>query len=112
MAGPLKETTLRSTMKKRSGFRVEKAAVTKLAETINAHITQVVDRAGALVEMQGRRTVQLADVKRALSDVETTSATKQPGKATPAEVFSILEGYSLEQLGSLAKQIEQSLKAE
>jgi histone H3/H4 len=109
ISGPLRVTTLKKYMKAQTELRVDADAVEHLAEQVNARLQRVVDRAAVLAEMQGRSTVLLRDVERAIEDVGKDGGTTGPPERTPEEVFAILEGYDIDQLSALARQLEASL---
>ena len=108
-SGPLRVTTLKKYMKAQTGLRVDADAVEHLADQVNARVQRVVDRAAVLAEMEGRSTVLLRDVERAIEDVGRDRGASGLPERTPEEVFAIVEGYDIEQLSALARQIEASL---
>jgi histone H3/H4 len=108
MAEPVKDSAIRTYIKERTNLRVETEAVNLLVTHLTAKTERIVDRAAALVEMEGRSTLQLRDMERAIEQVDSTSS---DGKdQTPEKVFQVVEGYTVEQLGELARRIEESLK--
>ena len=108
MAEPVKDSAIRTYIKERTSLRVEQEPVDRLVQHLTAKIERIVDRAAALVEMEDRSTLQLRDVERAIEDVDSGGSNgKDP---TPEKVFTILDGYTVEQLGDVARRIEESLK--
>lgn len=107
MTEPVKETTLRDYIKEKTGLRVEGAAVEGLVKWATEQIGRIVERAAALVEMQGKTTLQNADMQQAIEEIGSggSDGTEQ----SPEKVFEVIEKYGLEQLGELARRVEQSL---
>lgn len=108
MAEAIKDTALRTYIKDRTNLRVEQEPVDLLVRHITAKIERIVDRAAALVQMQERSTLQLRDMERAIEEVD--SAPSDGKDETPEKVFQVVEDYNVEQLGELARRIEESLK--
>ncbi len=109
ISGPLRVTTLKKYMKAQTELRIDVDAVEHLAAQVNARLQRVVERAAVLAEMQGRSTVLLRDVERAIEDAGKDRDGAGLPEGTPKEVFAILEGYGIDQLSALARQIEASL---
>ena len=107
---PLRITTLKKFMKSQTALRVDANAVDHLAGQVNAQLRKVVDRAGIIAEMQGRSTVLLRDVTRAIDEARPEAGPTDTTAQSPQAVFSILEGYGIEELGALARQLEASLE--
>ena len=104
MSEPVKLTTLKKFIKQKTGLRLESAAAEALATRMNETIERIVERAAVLVEMQEESTLQLADMQRAIEELEAAKRIE-----SPQEVFELLERYSVEQLGELARRLERSL---
>lgn len=104
MAEAVKLTTLRKFIKQKTGLRLESAAAEALAARMNDKIARIVERAAVLVEMQQESTLQLSDMQRAIEELEAPQRLDEP-----AEVFEVIEHYSVEELGELARRLERSL---
>jgi histone H3/H4 len=108
MAEVVKDTAIRTYIKERTNLRVEQEPVDLLVQRLAAKIERIVDRAAALVEMEGRSTLQKRDMERAIEEIDRAPDDGQG--QTPERVFQVLEGYTVEQLGEVARRIEESLK--
>ncbi len=108
MAEPIKDSAIRTYIKEKTNLRVEQEPVDLLVNHLTAKTGRIVDRAAVLVEMQGRSTLQLRDMERAIEEVDSTQSNGK--EQTPEKVFQVVDGYTVEQLGELARRIEDSLK--
>lgn len=107
MIEPVKETTLRDFIKEKTGLRVEGGAVEVLVKRVTDRIGRIVERAAVLVEMQGKSTLQAADMERAIEEID--SGSNGQGQS-PEEVYEDIERYGVQELGDLARRLEKSLE--
>ena len=108
MAEPVKDSAIRTYVKERTNLRVEQEPVDLLVQHLTAKIERIVDRAAALVEMEGRSTLQRRDMERAIEEIDSKGTDGK--EQTPEQVFKVVDAYNVEQLGELARRIEESLK--
>lgn len=105
MASPIKLTTLKTLIKDRTGHRLEADAAELLAQVIDDKILQIIDRAGVLVEIHGKSTLQVLEMEQAIA--EKLAGT---GGKTVEEAFELLESYDAETLAQLVRLLEASLR--
>lgn len=105
MASPIKLSTLKTLIKEQTGHRLESAAVELLVEVLEAKILEIVKRAGILVEIHGKSTLQVLEMEQAIGEKLEGSGAK-----TVEEVFELLESYNAEALARLVKLLQESLE--
>jgi histone H3/H4 len=108
MTEPVKDTAIRTYIKEKTSLRVEQEPVDLLVSRLTEKISRIVDRAAALVEIEGRSTLQLRDMERAIEEIDSSGSNGK--EQTPEQVYEVVKDFSVEQLGELGRRIEDSLK--
>lgn len=108
MTEPVKDTAIRTYIKEKASLRVEQEPVDLLVSRLTDKLSRIVDRAAALVEIEGRSTLQLRDMERAIEEIDSSGSNGK--EQTPEQVYEVVKDFSVEQLGELGRRIEDSLK--
>jgi hypothetical protein len=87
---------------------VEGGAVEALARSLTSRTDRLIERADALVEMQGKSTLQTADMERAIEEIDSSGTDGK--EQNPEQVFEVIDQFGVEQLAELARRIERSLE--
>ena len=106
---PVKDTAIRTYLKEKTNLRVEQGPVDLLTRHLTMKAEKIVARAAALVAMEERTTLQQRDMERAIEEVDREGQGDGQGQS-PEDVYKVVQGYSVEQLGELGRRIEESLK--
>jgi histone H3/H4 len=108
MAEAVKESAIRAYIKEKTDLRTEQEPVALLTRCLTELCDRIIERSAVLVQIEGRSTLLGRDMERAIEEIVSKGSNGK--EQSPEQLYGIIKEYGIEQIGELARRIEQGLE--